>query len=512
MPTTHRRTPLREVAERAARNRKPAPVPADPPFDDDGDDGDDPNVPVGTVAAPDTLPPVATVATSPAADKSKDIWAVIDAITDWHNWKLYLYRVEPRVKNTSGPAYISIFSERIDQQRVKDAHGGGTFKMILKDLESGSIAREQVFTIEGAPRFQPGQRLEDGSVVSPPAAAAPTVVAPPANADAVAILGNTLGELITELRQMRSGGPDAGARSLELMSAAYQKAVATIGTQPSPELAAVRDSLKELIDELKGSSRGRRDKSATQELLETIQLIDEIRGPREKEPAAGGELGLLKDIFGEDLKDVLRERLTGGGGPQEKSTGAIILEGIQTIVAKAPEMIDKFNQMQQANFERAMAAHNARVAAQGGGQMLPPPRAVWSTPPGNVAVPTVIPPAATAGNVVEMPPPVPASQIASTEQMINNLLYHIRRSWDNGRAGDVAAMSLIDAFPEVVMGMKDVLRDPAAVQMFVGSAKSSPILADAAADPDWAEFEKDFITEMQDPENWEPPTPDDQAS
>ena len=464
----------------AKKNGSPAIPITDPPSDSPTEEDSperEPVLPVGDSSA--------TPSAAAEVDRDKlEFWDLLAAITEpeWEkDFDLYLYRIEPRVRNAGRYNYIEIYNQPINFMRIKTDHGGGKYRLLLKNLAAGRMERELYFTVEGEPRFITGQKVLDAPA-SPPAAAAT------ADNAALAIVSETMRSLTEEMRQIRnSGGNDAAAQSVELVTSAYRKALeATAGGKTSPEMSAILETLKKLSDSIDGGRR--RDKSQLSELADTIALIDQIRGTQQTQ-ASTGELGALREILGADnMTKLVTDRLFGDndrGG--KKDTTSIIMDAIQGVASKLPEIIAQFSAMQQASFERAMIAHNARQAAQAAGQ-LQMPTVTQHLEGGGVQV---IPPQVNIpvpANVVTMPPPM-----AQQEKVINDLLFQIRRSYENGRSGDVTAQGIIDSYPEIVQQMKGMLGDLDQVKRF---ATSTPILSEITTDEDWPLFVQDFVHEI----------------
>ncbi len=437
---------------------------------------------------------------------------IVDAVrcmtpSDWLRHVLYLYRVNPRVKNKQGEfAYINRWSEKpsdtIDEDWVQREHGGGMFQWRLNDdaLPTPN-SRTQLFTVDGPPKIQPGQVLVQNSDGSTGVAASGP---PPAQHSQQKSEFAELATLVRDVVRDRPG--DAGAaKAVETMQHANEAAISIV--RRAAEQTVVTGTGHPLMDRMLEKMMDRMMSAESNKPAEDPRMsrlmdaaLENLINPRQPPaPVDGlGELRSLKDLFGADnLLDLIR----GGGGTDWKAEGVKLLG---SAVMMLPQLLQVFRMQRAEEFQRQMYLRSASAPAgppqspQAGAPVIPfAPRPAMPSP-GAPPPPPVMPPAAMPPGVPAMSAPVDPAALA---------LDDIVRFFDQGFGAEDTADFVADKYPAVVAMLKPFLQSKEFVEQF---ARTTPPLSDIAGDPAFPEFMQRFVARILSPpveDEETPPTP-----
>lgn len=376
---------------------------------------------------------------------------------------VYLYRLHPPVTNQTGEKkYIGRFTHPIDEQIVKDTHGGGRYHVLLKrDRETLKQAK---FSIEGEPILLPGQNIR-----TQPGAAA---VAPGAGTGSQSDLASVVREVINAVK----GDPGAANAGIRVMEKAMTDGIALNtrileGQINSPTGNKVSDQIiAGLLPRLLAPPT--QDPMVGQLLTAMLSMLTKER-KAESNPAPAAnpvdpmqQLTFVKDLLGVDS---IKELFDQGG---RAKTEPVWMTLLSSAIDRLPTLMHEFGEIQRQNFERALMAHQVRAGLPLTGTVIQqgPPVAIAATPaPGGTAE-------------------------QHAQQMMQVIVAQICRAYDEGYSGDIAAAHLKLSHPDVVESLKPLLTDPVQVAGFVSSI---PALAERSADPEWTEFQTELIAEMR---------------
>jgi hypothetical protein len=425
-------------------------------------------VPAGTgeleVEQPDILPAQAL-----------DFFDYLNALSakQWESRLVYLYRVDPEVRNpenTSGKSrkFIEKIAHAFDEEYVKKHHGGGGYLAILKNVNlehSDRGERTKVFYIDGAPKLQPGQTLV-GETGKPDVSSAPA--------------GDTsIVELLKQVLADRSNTPEKAMEVFINTISKAQEASQSIMAKAA-EKHADSTTGNPLLDRLLAGAIEKMTGAPTSQfdnLKQMVELVTLMRAlnPEPKQPASLG-LGGLKEVAELAGVESIADLFSKGGGGEDWR--AVLARAGMSLIQNLPTMIDGMRQMQQENFQRALAVERARATGQ-----IPP-----ALQP--VARPTAVhmPP----NPLAQTPAPAPA---ANPMQAVSVL---IAKMFDVGAGGDLVARMVKLEHPAVVPMLTPYLSAPIAeVKAFCASDE---ILSGITGHEDFDEFLEEFIAEMLDEE------------
>ncbi|MFB3813428.1 MAG: hypothetical protein ACE14L_04890 [Terriglobales bacterium] len=405
---------------------------------------------------------------------------------------IYLYRLHPRVHNAPGSrAYIGVYSYAIDAEDVKQEHGGGKYRAILKSATLREAVQSHEFAIGGQPKILDGQRVigPGGSAAAADATAAgsPAAAPGPATENATAQIVKTVADALRQASQQGKPNDDALSTALAPIRKATETAIDIVGSAARAHIEAERpqkptDQLKDLL-ELAKSLRGP-ERNPLEDLRNSAAILKELRGGGDDKSV----LGELRDILGvEKLSDLLFDRVAGGAKSSFDWRSELLGFG-RLLLQQAPAIMDRF-----ATMQASAQAFQLRVLQMRTGQVPPPgpPTPAASSLPAAAAVPPV--------TVPDGIPPVgpsavqPAAAAAGvTEEMIfDSALTLIRNCYAEGDPGDDAALVLRRTYPDLVPLFAPMLssKSPADV---IAWAKTDKVLGPAAAEPGFADFLKEF--------------------
>lgn len=459
-------------------------------------------------AIPETPPPAAAPAPAnpiplspdagPRRAKDLDGFDYLASLTpgEWDERIVYLYRQEPNVikSDERSKKFIAKISHNFDEEWVRDQFGGGRFLAIIKNQRNGSGDAERKFSfeIEGAPRLQADERYRDGATPAQPGAPAPGAPAP---FDPGAF-AREVAEIISDARAGRDVDEDAIARITATMQQANGAAIELVKNAAMNQAGSM--SGNPLVDKLIEATVMRvRDggggAGGVKDLLSLIAVMKELgfAGGAQQSPFA--VLRELKDGLGIDIAGMMK----GGGKGDWRST---LAENAPSLIEGAVQILDKYAALQRQNFEIALTTHRQRAADA---RVVPPaPPALGAPPPASAA-------AAAAGDS-PLPPgfgvqsPAPAAAPAPANDFdLDKLRQLILRQFRSDRAGDFVADLMMELWPEQIPIFRAFLGDPKAL---IEQAKSDPVLAEIAVDPEFPQFVFELAKELagEDPEGESP--------
>ena len=396
-----------------------------------------------------------------------------DALTEipeggWDKCSVYLYRLDPQVSNKDGDrSYIAVFSGPITEAAVQKKHGGGKYQAYLK-YEKKTL-RNHRFRIEGDPILIEGQTLKNpGAVVGQ--------VMPSGGEGQIA-------GIVRQVIEATKGDPTATNAGIDIMRKAMQDGLEISKEITKQQIGSTTGSPlgDKLVDALLPKLLNPQAQPAMPPIMEKFMeaAIKHLMSPDRREPnpppaatSVNGELGLLKDLLGvENIRELMDLGTRGKAQPWWVGL-------ISNAIDKLPSLLTEFAQMQERGFQRALAAHNAMAGR-----------------------PVVIPPGSMPRPFAAAPPPPPGAAPANgsfvPEQMIASVITGICEAYDGGYSGDVAAAHIRLSYPQLVETLKPLLTDPTQLSSFVGQV---PELAERAKDTEWAQFQREFVEGITEPE------------
>jgi hypothetical protein len=436
---------------------------------------------------------------------------------EWEYHEAWLYRVAPKIENMRGPAYIDIFTADFSLPAVAKRHGGGTYKLYLKNKKDKTSGLPVFFSIGGRPILDAEHKLVDpgpGQVLNPGTAA-------PASpfTDQVQF-AKILADAINQAKEKNVSAEEAAKQAMELLSTAYKTSIETTIKQNSTGNSGGTGN--PLLDQLLTAAITNFTKPAEPSAIEKMLMeaaIKNLTSPKSGNMDLAGlieNLPTLKTkvegVFGIDLADVFR-RVVGGGPGEGAAVKTDTLDKLITVVdklaPKIPEIIGAITENQNQDFNRRLHAHN--VLQNERGTVLPLPAQVQRTavtpppspaPPATPAIgvlqqndaPTNVVPINTAVNGAAPADAPPAQPAPANLQEV--LLMRIVEAFRRGDGGDFAAAACTLFAPDIVESFKPLLVDEASVLAW---AKSDKYLSQIAGEPDFPIFMQDFCKEALNP-------------
>lgn len=389
---------------------------------------------------------------------------------DWDRYIVYVYRVEPSVRNNVGePAFISKHVQAIDEEDIRELHGGGKYKLILKDVRRDS-SRTHMLRVEGQPKLIAGQTLVKPEVEPQPAAVASA--AAPQRSDTA--------EIIQALREFVQQ-PPGGASQVELIMQAAKSSIdvvkqAAAETARSATGSAMSDKVIETL-----LLRAVDNKPASDPLKE--KLIDfalERLGNPTPEPSVDPlkGLGIVKDLLGVDnLGDLVS--LAGGSGKTDWK--ADLIKVVAPLAANIPAILQFMATRSEQNFRQALAIAQMRRSGRAGGD----------SPGLTGAPPVAATPIAPAVPITTAVQPTPGVEMFQPNPFLN-AMDDIVVFFEEGDEGEGAARFIFRKYQEIVSSpmIKPYLADAGKLGEL---AKQTPPLNQVASDPEFPAFVKNFV-------------------
>lgn len=389
----------------------------------------------------------------------------------WDQLTIYMYRLEPAITNKQGePKYIDVMSSPITQDYVKKVYGGGKYEAYLK--YGRDTLRKHKFWIDGAAILQPGQKpgqRMNGEIIG-------IDTASPAPARS-----SELADVVRQVIEATGGNKNAENAGIAIMQKSFTDGITLnneiirqqIGSKTGSSLGDTL--LEKLLARLDAPPPTPVRDPMMEKLMEAaITSFTRKENPRTQESAPAGtdsiaSLGLIKDLFGAESLGELVEMVKGGRQQEQPWWAGPIMK----LIENAPTLLSQYSAMQQDAFQRAFVAHNATRGAL--------PAGIQST---------TIP----AAQAAPLPGVIPAQAIPGSQQELEAFVGSILKAWERGFGGWETAAALDLQFPEAIDSMMPILSDPAVLSNFIAQV---PPLAALTQDPEWAEFQKDFLSYMQ---------------
>jgi hypothetical protein len=407
---------------------------------------------------------------------------------EWPRYLLYLYRLDPRVRNPEGePSYIDKYQRAIDEGEIRATHGGGKYMLILKDDvmqkggENSAPPRERRYTkcrIAGEPRLQSGQTtMQPVNAEVAPAADTGAQTSRIGSTD-VAVLADVLRDALRDRRPSADGA--------DLMAESYKKSLTIVSESASMAAKSATGSAlgDKLLEKLLDSELGGKKHSGDSDLRDKLALIaierlqnPPITGGELKDPL--GQLTFIKELTGVDN---LRDLLLGGRGGGDEWKSKLIEMGV-SLVSGLPQLFQLYVANQDRMFQRQLQLEQIRRSGQ-----LPP---IAPTPgaPIAAAVPNTQVETAGEGSPTEVP-----MNIFNPAQMA---LDEIAVDFEQGLDGQLTARLVRQRYAQVVESMKPMLANAELVKQF---AINTPPLSEIAGDDEFPEFLEQFVNEILHPE------------
>jgi len=407
---------------------------------------------------------------------------------EWRLYAVYLYRLEPRVRNPVGEAaFISTYQQSIDEADIKATHGGGKYLLYLKEVVMGKRdpslpVRERSWKcrIAGEPILQPSQTLvmPAGSVPALPAGPPDVVQQPRTGSSDVAVLANVLRDLI-ENKNSGRGNSEAmalmGEANKSALSIVTEAARQTVTTSTG---SAMGDKLLERLLDSKLSG-----KSSDSDLRDKLAMIaiDRLSNPQPESKDPLGQLSFVKDLLGVDsITDLIRPSGDGAWKTRLVEIGA-------ALVTTLPQLMGAFMTNQERQFQHQMQIEAMRRQ------------------PGQAAAPVAV-------NIPTLQlEPVPVAPIETQPQSVGavgesampNLFNPAQMALDEivvdfgeGLDGTLTARLVRQRYPQIVESLKPMLQDAEQVKLF---AQNTPPLNEIAGEEEFPAFLTEFIAEILHP-------------
>jgi hypothetical protein len=406
---------------------------------------------------------------------------------EWRLYAVYLYRLEPRVRNPVGEAaFISTYQQAIDEADIKATHGGGKYLLYLKEVVMGKrdpslpAPRERSWKcrIAGEPILQPSQTLvmPAGNVPALPAGPTDVIQQPRTGTSDVAVLANVLRDLI-ENKNSGRGNSEAmalmGEANKSALSIVTEAARQTVTTSTG---SAMGDKLLERLLDSKFNG-----KSSDSDLRDKLALIaiDRLSNPQPESKDPLGQLSFVKDLLGVDsITDLIRPSGDGAWKTRLVEIGA-------ALVTTLPQLVGAFMTNQERQFQHQMQIEAMRRQS---GQ---------ASPPVAVNVPTLqLEPVPAAPVGTPQPQPMGESPMENLFNPAQMALEEIVVDFGEGLDGTITARLVRQRYPQIVESLKPLIQDSEQVKLF---AQNTPPLSEIAGEEEFPEFLTQFTAEILHP-------------
>ena len=433
---------------------------------------------------------------------------------EWEDRMVYLYRQNKDVikQDPKDANYIERISHAFDEQYVKGKFGGGQFLAILKNTRINGAERKHSFRIEGEPVIQEGevqikkrqeqQNGQSGEVKS---------------------LLDTMQVLVD--RVIAANSKNNGAEQ-----EAITKSVAMLSEASRGALQIQQDAIKSSIGSTTGNPitdkfmeamiarmAGGEKTDDLERMVKLMALMKQLN-PEQSKP---GLLGIVSELkaLGEVAKD-LGIKIGGGDGTALADAAGGGMDWKTALAAGLPTALQAVTgwvqEWQKANAERnrlmqmqldamrrgqippqqlpaATQPVQATAPAPAPAAIAPPPPPATSALPANFAAanPSAAePPADT--KVVEFPQQQQPNAVQVDLSFVAGL---VRRSFDKGDPGDLAAIVIKRLFPdEQLKEFLPYFNDVEGLKLYCAM---DPQLAEIMEDTEFPEFLNEFVKEMK---------------
>ncbi|PSH05156.1 MAG: hypothetical protein CXZ00_03085 [Acidobacteria bacterium] len=419
----------------------------------------------------------------PASDDPRadlDFFGYMKSLTDaeLNDRVIYIYRQEPAIRNPPGTGnYIEKVIPPIDEDYLKQHHGGGQYLLWLKTISDSKNDRKCVFRVDGPPKIPAGTTLLDGNTgapIAPSAGAGNAAVASTEN-----IVRDVLQSIIPLINKSTASPDEVLNTGMATMRKAMENAVDIMGSAAKKQSESATGNpltdmlMKQALENLLHPPQ-RNPMEEFKVMLQTMREMQGLTG----EAASPRRNGILDDLKGvaeilkSDTDGTIRNVLFGRDEHEPPSLGAGLLKIGEAILTRRPDIID------------SAANLIARASSAVPPQTNHPAPVLTGVSPHE---PAPVYPAA----------PAPKPQPTQEEQMIAGILQAIARGYNGGNTGDAVAISLQMIFPQEVAQFAQYLQLPDA--MVMGWLRSQPAIAVIVNAPDFPEFYTDFKRQMLTP-------------
>ncbi len=421
-------------------------------------------------------------------DNNLNVWERLETACERsEKCHVYLYRLEPRVFNAVGEGSNIgkyYFPPALALETLKTEHGGGKYKIHLK--YGRWTLGEWIVALDGPPVFKAGQTDKTGKELVAKDGA------PPAKNE-IAEMVRAVGEILKSQGSTDQTAMQSSVRILENAMTTGLKMQAEAAGSPTGN--KVGDALLPTLLERALTPPATVDQFALfTKFAELLKNLQPAPAPVAPNPEPGGifdtiekQFSIVKDLAGVDS---IRDLLGKAGGGAKVDVWANIGAQFVTVL---PALINQFGQMSELNFRRQIFLASlqgkdpAEVAALVAGAM---PTARGPVTPG---APASQPTASAV--VTEMPP----GAIPIQAELLNHIVFDIRKYFINGVSGDECARHLmLNVLPaETQEALKPLLANEAELSAMV---QKIPNLAEFANGPGtkaaWDDFVFDFAAQM----------------
>jgi hypothetical protein len=432
---------------------------------------------------PETPAIIEDVIDEPVEDRRKKL-AIFDYMrtltpSECEQHIVYLYRLDPKIQNAAGQSkYIQKYSVPLDEEQIKQDHGGGKYELKLNLCEPGKqsvLIKNAFFSVDGPAKIPAGTIVlngDTGQVVPPgtPAAAATPAAENSAIKEVLQMLGKVLedqnkgGDFNTEILKKTL------MDSHDIMAEAMKKSATSITGNP------LLDGL--LQNQLANLAKPVDPLAQLKMQMDLMKSMRELVGaPEERAPRGDSFLDRAKGIA-ELLKTDTTGELRGLIFPQEAEPaglGASLFKIAEKVISQRPDIIDSAANLLKRMSGSTVAEHQPGPA---------PP--VLGAP----AQPQVIQPQQQQQSEAAQPQ---TQEVA----LINGLLGVVKNGFTGGYDGSMVAASLRVAHPNEAQMLLQYMGLPD--DAILGWLRSQPVIAPIMTDPRFAEFFQDFKAELTDP-------------
>lgn len=456
----------------APRSRKSRPV-------EDVDEQTSQNLPDQEILDPEMPPQMAFF------DRLRKIPAI-----DWGHMQVFVYRLDPKVRNAGPYKYIDIFSGPFDESDIAQRHGGGKYQCLLKDQDTQGLVAKCTFEVAGAPKLYQSQTVLDdkGNEV-------PIAPAPPQQSPAESGMVEVLKQLVTALEAKKVPADEAIKNAMETLSQAQRGALDIVmqAAKANATTTTGHPMMDKLMERfLERMSAGEEKKTnPIAEFREMLTTVRELQGlsvdpSSGKKPSFLDEARGLAEILKVDTDGSLRSLLFGKGEIDEAPvTGmAAAFKFFGSAIERKPEILDYLTRGLGALVDRlstpAAPGHvQPTVIRQVSPSLSGPATAATSVTTGNP--PNSIQPSA---------PITTPSQSVPPQAVIDGILQAVLNGYQAQYDGSAVANSIAVLYPGAIPLLQEYLQmNDSMVMMWL---RTQPVLAPIVNNEDFPEFFMDF--------------------
>ena len=417
---------------------------------------------------------------------------------EWNNHIVYIYRLEPRVRNSGPVSNIGTFTAPFDEREIRALHGGGKYQAILKNTETDRAISKCTFELEGPPKFLPGQTiLADNSPSPAPASAAVPSGAPNSAQPALNehVLGEILSKAITAIQQQKMPADEAIKSALDTLSQAQRGAMEIVlnaaksqsqSTTGHPMMDKVFERvLTKMVD---GEEQRRNPMEEFKTMLQTVRELQGLTGENAAPQRRGGmieEAKAVAELLKSDNDGTIKSFILGSrDADAEPASGwGQLFAFLGKAIERRPDIIDHV-----ANGLGRLA--NAAAAPR----IMPPQRPVTITP-ALTGTSTEAPDAVPGETAADTNPPLVQTsatppQAISEQQVIEGILMAVANGYRGNYDGEAVAKSIKVLYPKAIELMRQYMNYPDS--LVLGFLRNQAPLAPIVDNDDFTEFFANF--------------------